>query len=121
MENEVINLSNQHYQSLQHILRQVKISLSDCHVLYHLKGSDFKHRIDGAKTGIYYFENSDYHKKQQSTFKELELIIISLQNIIETFTCGGHLLEVRLFNSIFYCKHQLIILLQAIKQDNSEG
>lgn len=121
MENEVINLTNQHYQSLEHIVKQVQFSLSDCHVLYYLKGSDFQHRISGAQTGLFTLTGSDLYKKHKTTFKELELLIISLQNIIDTFTCGGHRLEVRLFNSLFYCKHQLIILMQAIKKDNSEG
>lgn len=117
MENEFIYLSYDFRAILNNIFSQLLLSLSDCHYLYNIKGSDFKHRISGLESHLVTFRTAYLTHHNAVNIKELYETVIYIENVLSTFTCGSHRLEVRLFNSIFFCKHQLITLLQAIQKD----
>ncbi len=117
MENEFIYLNYHHRKSLEHIIEQLLLSLSDCHYLYNIKSSEFKHRVSGLENHIVTFRS--YYLNRHNSLKYVGLLhmTFSVKELLSVFTVGGHQLEVRIFNSIFYCEHQLIALAESIKKD----
>lgn len=117
MTHEYVYLNFYYRSNLESIFEQLLKSLSDCHFLFNVKGSNFKHRVSCLEYHLPTLKHSHIDKYNSVNYIELVNTTKHIENVLSTFTCGQHRLEVQLFNSIFYLNHQLIILIQAIDKD----
>ena len=107
MEESEIYLNTQQLEVLRMILKHVSASLNDCHYIANIKGDFFKHRLSGTEKAIMYTRGSISFSRGIFDESIIAETIGLLEKFNSEFTCGGHQLEVRLFNSLFFQCHQL--------------
>lgn len=107
MENEEMFINQHQLTVLNVILSNVADSLKTCHVLINIKGDSFKHKLSGFEKFVQYQRVSLFYSTGNIPSKTITESIISLEDFISLFTCGGHRLEVKLFNELFFQKRLL--------------
>jgi len=117
MKNELFYFNYYHRKELLSISQNLLIDCSDCHYLFSIKGHDFKHRVLGLEGFVQSFQMKFLERQHSYSVRNLYELVVCIENVLNEFTCGAHRLEVKLFNSIFYHKHQLQRLLVAIQKD----
>jgi len=117
MGNEEVFISRHQLQVLQQILQHVSESLNDCHYLTNIKGGEFKHRLSGFEHFIQTTQIKIAFSKGFIPENLIVEIITTLVTFLSVFTCGGHRLELKLFNELFLQKRLITELYKVIYSD----
>ena len=117
MATEAIFINRHQLQVLKHILQHISESLNDCHYLTNIKGGEFKHRLSGFEHFIQTTQIQIVYNKGFISEKLIVDIISTLDIFLSVFTCGGHRLEVKLFNELFLQKRLITELYKVMYSD----
>lgn len=117
MENEEIFINRHQLKVLQQILQHISESLNDCHYLTNIKGGEFNHRLSGFEHFIQSTQIQIAFSKGFISEKLITDTITTLETFLSVFTCGGHRLELKLFNELFFQKRLITELYKVMYSD----